>query len=293
MTEEQFTRVLREAEQHGWSHLELLDQLFGEQAAAKRERLIARRIRDARFVENHSLETFDWEFNAQAIDQVQIEELATGDFIRREDNLLMVGQSGIGKSHLLEGVGRRACSLGYRVRYIASDELLADLGASLADGTTPKRIRYYTRFDLLIIDGFGFDRIERQEVPQALSLLFKVIDKRNAHRSTALVTNIDFDAWNEYLGDAPMVMAILDRLVDRAIIMKIIEAKSYRAHRARRVGKPASEGKDETQSTKRKESSPKTSSFTVFLGFSPLGRLNACFTSALVKLQNLRETREC
>lgn len=244
--------MLREAEQHGWSHLKLLDRLFGEQAAAKRERLIARRIRDARFVENHSLETFDWEFNAQAIDRVQIEELATGDFIRREDNLLMVGQSGIGKSHILEGVGRRACSQGYRVRYIASDELLADLGASLADGTTPKRIRYYARFDLLIIDGFGFDRIERQQTPQALSLLFKVIDKRNTHRSTALVTNIDFDAWNEYLGDAPMVMAILDRLVDRAIIMKIAEAKSYRVHRARRVPSEESSGKSPALSSKGK-----------------------------------------
>jgi DNA replication protein DnaC len=235
LAEERLDSVLRQADQGGWSYLQLLDDLFAEQAANKRERTIARRIRDAHFVDNKSLETFDWQFNAQAIDRVQIEELATGEFIRRGDNVLMVGQSGIGKSHLLKGVGRRACSIGYRVRYIASDELLADLGASLADGTTPKRIRYYTRFELLIIDGFGFDKIERQETPQALSLLFKVIDKRNAHSSTALITNIDFDAWNEYLGDAPMVMALLDRLVERAIIMKFVKAKSYRAHTARRI----------------------------------------------------------
>jgi DNA replication protein DnaC len=118
---------------------------------------------------------------------------------------------------------------------IASDELLGDLGGSLADRTTLKRIRYFTSFDLLIIDGFGFDRIERQETPQALSLLFKVIDRRNSHHSTALITNIDFEAWNEYLGDAPMVMALLDRLVDRAILMKFVDAKSYRAHRAQRT----------------------------------------------------------
>jgi DNA replication protein DnaC len=232
-TEEALGNVLREAEQAGWSHLELLDRLLGDPAAAKRERMIARRIRDAHFPGNKSLEIFDWEFNAQAIDRIQIEELATGDFIRRCDNLLMVGQSGIGKSHLLEGIGRRICSAGYRVRYIASDELLGDLGGSLADRTTLKRIRYFTSFDLLIIDGFGFNRIERQETPQALSLLFKVIDKRNTGRSTALITNIDFEAWN--VGDAPMVMALLDRLVDRAIMMKIVNAKSYRAHRAQRT----------------------------------------------------------
>ena len=251
LTSEQLGCALREAEQGGWSHLQLLDRLFAELAANKRERTVARRIRDAHFAEHKTLESFDWAFNAQAIDRVQIEELATGDFIRRADNLLMVGQSGIGKTHLLEGIGRRACSLGYRVRYVASDELLADLGASLADGTTVKRIRYYTRFDLLIIDGFGFDRIERQETPQALSLLFKVIDKRNPHRSTALITNIDFDTWNEYLGDPPMVMALLDRLHDRAILMRIVNAKSYRAHRARRLSSGNSQSSSRPSSAKK------------------------------------------
>ena len=233
LTQEQLDRILREGEQAGWSHLELLDRLFAEQADKKQERLIARRIRESHFLGNKTLEGFDWSFNANAIDRIQIEELATGDFIRRGDNFLLVGQSGIGKSHLLEGVGRRVCSHGYRVRYIASDELLADLGASLADGTTPKRIRYFTRFDLLIIDGFGFDRIERQQTPQALSLLFKVIEKRNPRRSTALITNVDFEAWNDYLGDPALVMAMIDRLLERAIVLRIPKAKSYRAHTAR------------------------------------------------------------
>ena len=235
MSETELDHFLREGEKAGWSHLELLEHLFGEQAARKRERRIARRIREAGFPGGRTLETFDWQFNARSIDRVQIEELATGEFVRRGDNLLMIGQSGVGKSHLLEGVGRRICAHEYRVRYVASDELLADLGASLADGTMPKRIRYYTRFDLLIIDGFGFDRIERQEAPQALSLLFKVVDKRNARSSTALISNIDMEFWNEYLGDAPMVMALIDRLMERAIIMRLPDAKSYRANSARQV----------------------------------------------------------
>ena len=95
--EEQFDDVLRQAEQNGWSHLELLDRLFGNPALQKRERIIGRRIRDAHFAENKTLESFDWKFNAAAIDRAEMEELATGDFIRRGDNLLMVGLSGIGK----------------------------------------------------------------------------------------------------------------------------------------------------------------------------------------------------
>ena len=235
MTQEELDDVLRQAEQASWSHVELLERLLGEHAQGKRQRTVERRIREARFVMGKTLESFDWEFNAQAIDRVQIEALATGDFIGRKDNLLVVGQSGVGKSHLLEGIGHRACLRGFRVRYIASDELLEKLGASLADGTTPKLIRSYASFDLLIIDGFGFDRIEREKTPRALSLLYKVIDQRNTRRSTALVTNIEFEAWNTYLGDAVLTMALMDRLADSAITLKI-NGKSYRAHRARQIG---------------------------------------------------------
>jgi DNA replication protein DnaC len=109
--------------------------------------------------------------------------------------------------------------------------LLPDLTASLADHSLPQRLRYYSHFEFLIIDEFGFDRIERTESAQAASLLYKVVDSRGPQRSTALVTNIGFEAWAEYLGDAPLAMAILDRLVDGAIVLKI-EGCSYRAHRA-------------------------------------------------------------
>ena len=92
-------------------------------------------------------------------------------------------------------------------------------------------VSFYARFDLLIIDEFGFDHIERKQSPQAANLFFKIIDARSPQRSTALVTNIDFNAWADYLGDPPLAMAFLDRVVDRAIILKI-KGKSYRADRA-------------------------------------------------------------
>ena len=109
-------------------------------------------------------------------------------------------------------------------------DLLTDLTARLADHTLPKRLRYYARFDWLIIDEFAFDKIERSESPQAANLLYKIIDMRS-QRSTTVVTNIDFDAWSAYLDDPPLAMAFLDRVVDGAIILKI-NGKSYRAHRA-------------------------------------------------------------
>ncbi len=81
-----------------------------------------------------------------------------------------------------------------------------------------------------IIDEFGFDRIERAVCPQAASLWCKIIDARSQRVSTALVTNIDFEAWADYLGDAPLAMALLDRVVDGATIVKL-KGKSYRVHR--------------------------------------------------------------
>ena len=123
--------VLAEAEKQRWTPLELLSHLLGPQADLRRQRAIDRRIREARFREPATLEGFDWEFNAQAIDRQQIETLATGEFIRRGDNLVILGQSGVGKSHIVQAVGRAACARGYRVRYITSAELLQDLTASL------------------------------------------------------------------------------------------------------------------------------------------------------------------
>jgi DNA replication protein DnaC len=241
ITPGQFDAVIARAEREHLPHLEFLESLIGEQANQRRERSIQYRIREAAFREPRDLQTFDWKFNAATIDRVQIEELATGDFVRRKDNLVMVGQSGVGKSHIVQSLGRRACALGYRVRYTTSAALLKDLTARLADQTLPHRLRYYKGFDLLIIDEFGFDKIERDECSQAASLLYKIIDARGQQHSTALVTNVDFDAWGDYLGDVPLAMAFLDRLVDGAIILKL-KGKSYRAHRAKqpsRSPKPA------------------------------------------------------
>src|SRR5436309_5252734 len=184
--------VLDRAAKESLSHLKFLDLLLGQQATARRDRSVERRIREAQFEEPKLLETFDWKFNPH-IDRVQIEELASGDFIGRRSNLILVGQAGVGKSHIIQALGMRACTLGHRVLYRTSAKLLTELTASLADKTLSQRLRDYSRPEFLIIDEFGFDHIERLESPQAAHLLYKVIVERHQRRSTALITNIDFD----------------------------------------------------------------------------------------------------
>jgi len=238
LDEQSFDEHLSRAEQEGLTPLEFLSRVLGEQADRRRERAIERRIKDARFPEVCTLTDFDWQFNAQTIDRGQIEQLAACDFLRRKENLVLVGQSGLGKSRIIKSLARQACVLGYTVRYTTSGALFADLTAAMADQTLPKRVRYYCRCDFLVIDEFGFDRIEREASAQAASLLYKIIDTRGPQRSTALVTNIDFDAWGDYLGDPPLAMAVLDRIVDGAIVLKLT-GKSYRAHRAMQLSGPA------------------------------------------------------
>jgi DNA replication protein DnaC len=226
--------ALSTGEKESLSHLEFLHRLLAGPAEARLQRALERRIREARFRELMTLEEFDWEFNAKGIDRRSIEQLATCDFVRRRDNVIVVGQTGLGKSRIVQAVGHAACIQGYRVRYATSARLLQEFTAALADGTLHRILAEYARFDLLVIDEFGFDRLEREAQAQASTFYYRLLDARTGRRSTVLVTNVDFSAWAEYLGDPPLASAFLDRLVDGALILKLT-GRSYRAHRARPI----------------------------------------------------------
>ena len=228
---EEFDAIVASAEREQISHLEFLARFLSGPANQRRERSIQRRIDQAKFPTAATLESFDWTFNQKTIPRAPFEQLATGDFLERHENVAFVGTSGTGKSHLIQGIGRVCCVLGYRVRYTTSAELLEDLSAAAGDNTLPNRIRYYGRFDLLIIDELGFEKLELRQYPEAPSLFYKIIDHRSPQKSTALVTNIDFKEWTEYLRDPSLTMALTDRIVDGAIIQKF-DGKSYRVYRA-------------------------------------------------------------
>lgn len=240
LTSEQLDELVAHGEREQLAPLAFLERLLAAPAALRTERSVARRIAAAKFRDPGTLESFDWSFNAKTLRREQFEELATADFVRRRDNLVFVGASGLGKSHLIQGLGRRCCVLGHRVRYITSAELLEELTAASGDKTLPQRVREYSRCELLIIDELGFDKLERSEYPEAPSLLYKVVDARSQRASTALVTNIEFEDWADYFGDPPLAMALLDRVVDGAIIHRF-RGKSYRAHRAKPQAAPQSE----------------------------------------------------
>jgi DNA replication protein DnaC len=126
VTAEQLDEALKQAQDAGLTHLDFLHRLLADQAGLRRERSLQRRIKCACFRDLKPLAEFDWNFNP-AISRVQIETLAACDFVRRHQNLVFVGQSGVGKSHLIQSIGQAACTVGFKVHYITSGKLLEDL----------------------------------------------------------------------------------------------------------------------------------------------------------------------
>jgi DNA replication protein DnaC len=176
VTAEALDEALKQAAAQGWSHLEFARRLLGPAADGRRERSLERRLAQADLSAAPTLETFDWRFNGATIKRAHIEELASCAFVRRQENIIVVGQSGLGKTHIFKAIGRCACVQGFRARYTTSAKLITDLKKTLADDTLAGQLRYWTNFDLLIIDEFGFDQLERQSCVEAPQLLYKVID---------------------------------------------------------------------------------------------------------------------
>jgi DNA replication protein DnaC len=210
----------------------LLERVLGVEAAGKLEQRITRRIDTSGLVERKALEAFDWDFQP-TLDKDLVLELARLDFVRRHDDLVITGNNGTGKSHILKAFGLRACEQGIRMRYARCVDLLDDLHAGLADGTYARRLKGWARPDFLIIDDVGLGQVKRRgEEPTAAHTLYNLVDRRHGHVSTAVTSNIALSDWGRYLGDATLTAAILDRLAMHAIRIDIT-GPSWRQHVAK------------------------------------------------------------
>jgi DNA replication protein DnaC len=205
--------------------LRALERLLRAELDRRRERRIARRIADAKLPQHPTLEAFDFAFQP-SLDKNLILELATLAWVDRREDLLLIGQSGVGKSHLAKALCLIACTQERRVLYTTCADLMADLNASLADHTLTHRLKRYTRPTLLLIDDLGYDPIEQQTAREA-QLLYKVLDARHGNCSTIVTSNLPVEAWDDYLGDQYLTVALLDRLLFHATTITI-EGPSWR-----------------------------------------------------------------
>jgi DNA replication protein DnaC len=227
---------LSEAARQALPPTELLERLLAIEANALTERRIERRIKDSRLPDRKLLADFDFDFQT-GVDKAQLMEIAKLDFVGRKQGLVIAGNSGTGKSHIVKALLLIGCTKLYRCRYTTAADMLTELMASRADHSFHRTLTHYTSPDILLIDEIGFERLEQQDTRNA-SLFFKVIDGRYCKGSTLITTNIDFKELGDYLGDPVVTTAIVDRMVHHSIIITI-QGPSWRMHESKKLNTQA------------------------------------------------------
>lgn len=216
-------RELERAEKQPCTPAELVYRLLLEEARYRRERSLAYRLEQAKLPWPWTLDSFPFE-RQPGLDRARIQALAGLEFVRRADNLVLVGPPGTGKSGIAIGLLREACLNGYRARFYNAQELLDELYASLADRSTARVLNRLARYDVLLIDELGYLTLK----PEQSNAFFKLMDQRYQRVSTIITTNLNYHDWYELFAKKTLVDALLDRLQHHCITIEI-DGPSLRA----------------------------------------------------------------
>ena len=204
------------------SLLEGLLKLTNYEIEIKRENVLNAMVKVAHFPHYKTLKDFDFEFQPN-INQNQLINLSGLGFIEKKENILFLGNSGVGKTHLATAIGIEAAKARYSTYFIKCHELLTNLRQAQHENRLESRLKFYTRCKLVIIDELGYLPLHKGDE----RLLFQLIDRRYENKSTIITTNLPFDKWNESFNDSFITNAILDRLLHHSHVIQIMD-ESYR-----------------------------------------------------------------
>jgi DNA replication protein DnaC len=205
-----------------WSHVEFLTRLVQDEVERRNGKQLTLRLRRSGLTTTKTLETFDFAFNP-TINRQQVYDLATCAFLRQHRNVLICGQTGVGKSHLAQALAHEAARQGFDSIVITADALLRHLHAGRADGTHERRLAGYVRPPLLVIDDFGLKPLP----PSGPADLYDVINERYEKGSIILTSNRAPGEWHDLFSDPLLASAGLDRLAHRAAVL-LITGRSFR-----------------------------------------------------------------
>lgn len=217
-----------QASEQSLSLTEFLYFVLHDEVERRNAKRLQQRTHRASFEEIKTLEDFDFTFNP-AIPRSQILELGTCAWVQRRENVILVGAAGVGKSHLAQALGLRACRAGHSVQFTSANDMLVALRAARADDTVERRLLKYTAPDVLIIDDLGLRPLRGDEPLD----LFEVIRRRYERNSTVITSNRATEEWSPLFGDPLLASAACDRVLHHAHVIEI-DGDSYRSKRGRR-----------------------------------------------------------
>ena len=202
---------LRQARQDKLDYDEFLLNLADVEVQVRQENGRKRRLREAKFPLLKPLDTFNFEA-AGDLDVRLIKELSNSEYIKRARNIIFLGKSGTGKTHLATALGMEACKHGFRTRFVTGCALANELIEARDEKSLGRIIKRYAGYGLLIIDELGYVPFSKE----GAELILQILTARHERKSVIITSNLGFGDWTQIFGDPNLTAALLDRITHKA-----------------------------------------------------------------------------
>ncbi|MDE5416359.1 IS21-like element helper ATPase IstB [Alkalihalobacterium chitinilyticum] len=217
-----YRSLAREAEERNLSYEGYLLALLEIEAQTREENQKQRRLKQASFPVVKTLDDYDFSL-IPSLNKNRFLTLAKGEFVEKKENIIFLGNSGTGKSHLATGLGIEMIQSGYKVKFITASELVEELLMAKEEHKFNSLEKKWLKFDVIIVDELGYVPFSKI----GSELLFQFFSSRYERASVIITTNLEFTEWTDVFGDEKMTAALLDRLTHRSHIL-LMNGESYR-----------------------------------------------------------------